>query len=77
MTISDAALARGYTLRSGLVHGQQFLSDQSNRLSEADTSLYDRLEEILRRTVLRAFEDDSFALNFHDESSIDAFLPYP
>jgi hypothetical protein len=75
--ISNADLERGYALRSGLVHGQQFLSEQSNRLSEADAKLYDQLEETLRRTVLRAFEDDSFAAHFRDEKSIDAFLPYP
>jgi len=77
VNISTTDLERGYALRSGLVHGQQFLSEQSNRLSDADADLYDLLEEILRRNVLHAFEDDSFAAHFHDEQSIDAFLPYP
>jgi hypothetical protein len=77
VTMSDGDLERGYALRSGLVHGQQFLSEQTNRLSDADANLYDQLEETLRRTVLHAFEDDSFAAHFRDENSIDAFLPYP
>lgn len=77
VAISDGDLERGYALRSGLVHGQQFLSEQTNRLSDADADLYDQLEETLRRTVLHAFGDDSFAAHFRDENSIDAFLPYP
>ena len=62
--ISGVDLERAYALRSGLVHGQQFLAEQSNRQSESDTKLYDQLEETLRRTLLYAFEDDSFAAHF-------------
>jgi hypothetical protein len=59
------------------VHGQQFLSEQTNRLSDEDSELYNRLEETLRRTILQAFEDATFAAHFQDEASINSFLPYP
>jgi hypothetical protein len=37
--LTDADLERGYDLRSGLVHGQQLLSEQASQLSEADSDL--------------------------------------
>jgi hypothetical protein len=77
IVFSDAELERAYDLRSGLVHGQQFLSDQSNRLSDAEYSLYDKLEETLRRVLLHAFEDRNFAACFNDAQSIDNLLHYP
>jgi len=77
MVFSDVELERAYDLRSGLVHGQQFLSDQSNRLSDSEYSLYDNLEETLRRVLLHAFEDRNFAACFNDPQSIDRLLPYP
>lgn len=77
IVFSDAELERAYDLRSGLVHGQQFLSDQSNRLSDAEYSLYDKLEETLRRVLLHAFEDRTFAACFNGPQSIDNLLPYP
>jgi hypothetical protein len=77
LVLTSAELERGYDLRSGLVHGQQFLSEQTNRLSDEDSELYNRLEETLRRTILQAFEDATFAAHFQDEASINSFLPYP
>ena len=70
-------LATAYSLRSELVHGGQFLSDQQARLTAEQIDLYDRLEETLRRVLLRAFEDKSFAANFADGRSIDTFMPMP
>jgi hypothetical protein len=77
IVFNDAELERAYDLRSGLVHCQQFLSDQSNRLSDAEYSLYDKLEETLRRVLLHAFEDRNFAACFNDAQSIDNLLHYP
>jgi hypothetical protein len=75
--LSGQELAVAYSLRSELVHGGQFLSDQQARLTAEQIGLYDRLEETLRRVVLRAFEDKSFAANFADSNSIDTFMPMP
>jgi hypothetical protein len=77
IAFTEAELGRGYGLRSGLVHGQQFLSEQTSRLTDEDSGLYDRLEETLRRTILHAFEDDTFAINFQNEASINSYLPIP
>jgi hypothetical protein len=54
-----------------------FLSDQQARLTAEQIGLYNRLEETLRRVLLRAFEDISFAANFMDGSSIDTLMPMP
>jgi len=66
ISFTDDDLVRAYELRSGLVHGSQFLSDQA-QLTEEEINLYERLETTLRRVLLRAFEDRSFASNFKDE----------
>ncbi len=75
--LSEAELERAHDLRSNLVHGQHFLYDFGQPLSKGDVELYDKIEETLRRALLKAFEDPSFASNFLDERSIGAFLPYP
>jgi hypothetical protein len=77
IVFTEDELERAYELRSGLVHGQQFLSDQSNRLSDAEYTLYDKMEETLRRVLIHSFEDASFAACFNDPQSIDKLLPYP
>jgi len=46
-----------YKTRSGLVHGSQFLSE-TVRLTDTEVHLYDRLEETLRKVLLRAFETE-------------------
>jgi hypothetical protein len=70
-------LESAYSLRSELVHGGKFLSDQQARLTAEQIDLYDRLEETLRRVLLRAFEDKGFAANFADPASINAYMPMP
>ena len=70
-------LESAYFLRSELVHGGQFLSDQQARLTDQQLNLYERLEETLRKVLLRTFEDRDFAANFADAESIDSFLPMP
>jgi hypothetical protein len=77
VSASEAELEKAYDLRSNLVHGQHFLYDFGQPLPKVDVELYDKIEEILRRTLLKTFEEPSFASNFTDESSIKAFLPYP
>lgn len=76
ITFTEAELVRAYELRSGLVHGSQFLSEQA-RLTDEELDLYHRLEDTLRAVLLRALEDRSFAANFTDEAAIDAFMPMP
>jgi hypothetical protein len=76
ISLSNSELERAYDLRSNLVHGQHFLYDFGQPLSKAEVELYDKIEETLRRTLLKTFEDASFASNFIDETSIGAFLPY-
>ena len=77
ISFSGDELELAYSLRSELVHGGKFLSDQQARLTVEQLDLYERLEETLRRVLLRAFEDRSFAANFADPASIDAFMPMP
>ncbi len=69
MTTSDSDAA--YDFRSRLSHGDGFLSD----MPQADISLYDKLEETLRLTILKAFREPRFAKIFLDESQIDARWP--
>jgi hypothetical protein len=77
VSASESELEKAYDLRSNLVHGQHFLYDFGYPLPKADIELYDKIEEILRLTLLKAFEDPSFASNFTDGNSIKGFLPYP
>ena len=64
---SDAA----YDFRSRLSHGDGFLSD----MPQADLGLYDRLEETLRLTILKAFLEPAFASVFTDDAQIEARFP--
>jgi hypothetical protein len=64
---SDAA----YDFRSRLSHGDSFLYD----MPQADINLYDKLEETLRLTVLKAFREPTFAGVFLDDSQIEARWP--
>ena len=64
--LSNVELERAYKLRSNLVHGQHFLYDFGQPLPKGDVELYDKIEETLRRTLLKAFEDPSFASNFRE-----------
>lgn len=57
-----------YDYRSRLSHGDGFLSD----MPAADIMLYDKLEETLRLTVLKAFREAIFATIFLDDSQIAA-----
>jgi hypothetical protein len=57
-----------YDYRSRLSHGDGFLSD----MPAADITLYDKLEETLRLTILKAFTEPAFAIIFLDDATISA-----
>jgi hypothetical protein len=67
-------LVDAYKLRSGLAHGQEFLSEQPAQLHPHEADLYDRLEETLRGTILRAMKDQTFRAHFRDDGTIDALF---
>jgi len=55
-----------YDLRSSLAHGESFLSVGVGPPQPERIALYDRIEMILRMTILRAYRDSSYALHFAD-----------
>jgi hypothetical protein len=71
MPISQDELSTAYEVRSKLVHTEHFLwgLDQLLPRTEHD-ALYEKLEQILRATVLTALLDDRFANSFEDEASV-------
>ncbi len=74
LTKSEASEAWGFRCR--LSHGDAFLSEIKRipmpEEGGADTHLYDKLEETLRLTILKALHDPAFASEFTDDSRIDA-----
>jgi hypothetical protein len=69
MTASESDAA--YDHRSRLSHGDAFLYD----IPQADINVYDKLEETLRLTILKAFREPSFAAVFLEDSRIEARWP--
>jgi hypothetical protein len=61
---------QAYHLRSQLAHGQQL-----GALAPADRQLYDSMEEVLRRALLRSLEDDAFADTLGDDQKIKKRWP--
>jgi len=57
-----------YDFRSRLSHGDGFLSE----MPAADITLYDKLEETLRLTILKAFVEPQFASIFLGDATISA-----
>jgi hypothetical protein len=70
-TMTTTESADAYDYRSRLSHGDGFLSD----MPQADISLYDKLEETLRLTILKAFREPAFAVVFQDDSQIEVRWP--
>ena len=64
MTTDECEAA--YDYRSRLSHGDGFLSN----MPAADITLYDKLEETLRLTILKAFREPDFARVFLDDATI-------
>lgn len=61
---------QAYHLRSQLAHGQQL-----GGLSSPDRQLYDSMEEVLRKALLRSIEDDVFADTLADDQKIKKRWP--
>lgn len=76
VTISEAEAVEAYDLRSRLAHGISFIATgTSSGPTEAQLDLYDRLEDTLRRAVLRGMRDESFADVLRDDDQIRARWP--
>ena len=74
--LSDSELQTAYSLRSKLIHGQDFLVGLGRILPTTQHSdLYERLERLLRETILRCLLDPTFYNHFHKDATINAFLP--
>jgi hypothetical protein len=65
-----AEAKQAYHLRSQLAHGQQL-----GGLAPADRQLYDSMEEVLRKALLRSIEDDVFAETLGDDQKIKKRWP--
>jgi hypothetical protein len=61
---------QAYHLRSQLAHGQQL-----GGLAPADRQLYDSMEEVLRKALLRTIEDDLFADTLGEDQKIKKRWP--
>jgi hypothetical protein len=62
VTISEPEAHEAYDLRSRLAHGVSFLASGSiSGPTPTQLDLYDRLEETLRRAVLRGIREEAFA----------------
>ena len=76
LSLSESELNEAYTLRSELVHAQRFLADLATVLPIDDhVPLYNKLESLLRMTVLRSLLDDTFGDIFRDAASVDSHWP--
>lgn len=74
--LSDGDLRNAYALRSKLVHAQSFLSDLESVLPKSQHSaLYEKLESLLRNTVLRCLLDDKFGNFFRDDAAVNSRWP--
>ena len=72
--LSQSEAGEAWEFRCRLSHGNAFLSaisQVSTPEEEIDTRLYDKLEDTLRLTILKAFRDPAFASEFADDSRID------
>jgi len=71
LSLPETDAREAYDLRSQLAHGVSFLStDTSNAPSPFQIQLYDRLEDTLRKAVLRAMRCETFANIFRTDDEI-------
>jgi hypothetical protein len=71
--LSAKELNDAYTLRCGLVHAQAFLVELAHVLpSDKHVPLYEKLEHLLRATVLRCLLDENFGNSFKDKAAVEA-----
>ena len=71
VSLSVTEAHTGYTLRSEVVHSGFLLANSPSQAPQSDqVSLYDKLEDVLRKSVLRSFHDPSFAAVFVNDAMI-------
>ena len=76
VSLSEIELRAAYKLRSKLVHAESFLSGLDTILPRTQhTALYEKLESVLRQTVLRCLLDDSFGNFFRDDAAVKTRWP--
>jgi hypothetical protein len=70
--VTEDELNDAYTLRSELVHSQKFLFELHTVLAQSKhVPLYEKLESLLRGTLLECLLDPTFGDHFRDDASID------
>jgi hypothetical protein len=76
VAITAKELNDAYTLRSELVHSQKFLFELDPVLpTAAHVPLYEKLESLLRKTLLTCLLDAKFGDHFRDVASVDGRWP--
>jgi hypothetical protein len=76
VTISEQDAIEAYDLRSRLAHGVSFIATGSESgPSPSQIDLYDRLENTLRKAVLRGMKDENFANVLRDDAKVRGRWP--
>ncbi len=76
MMVTPRELDNAYTLRSELVHSQKFLFELHTVLPQSEhVPLYEKLESLLRKTLLTCLLDPTFGDHFRNAASIDSHWP--
>jgi hypothetical protein len=76
IAFSEAEAKQAWKLRSKLAHAEAFLYGLDTVLpANEHNDLYEKLEAILRSTVLRCLQDESFGDRFRDKDAVDALWP--
>ncbi len=76
IAFSEAEAKQAWKLRSKLAHAEAFLYGLDTVLpANEHTDLYEKLEMILRSTVLRCLQDEIFGDRFRDKDAVDAHWP--
>lgn len=76
IVFSDAEAKQAWKLRSKLAHAEAFLYGLDTVLQASEhNNLYEKLEAILRSSVLRCLLDESFGDRFRDKIAVDTHWP--
>jgi hypothetical protein len=76
VSLAEAEVEKAWKLRSKLVHAEAFLYGLDTILPGSEhNDLYEKLEAVLRATVLRSLLDESFGNRFRDKDAVDAHWP--
>ena len=74
--LTDEQLHSAYALRSKLVHAEGFLFSLETIMLKSDQlDLYDKLEALLRATVLKCLQEEDFGNNFSDNTAVEKAWP--